>query len=61
VLFRVVAQFQPTLREVRETLYRSTEPFVADHSKFAETVGAAPTPHREAIEETVSWYRSRGP
>lgn len=58
-LFRAVAQFRPTLKEVRETFYQFDAPFVADHSKFAETFGADPTPHREAISETLAWYRDR--
>jgi nucleoside-diphosphate-sugar epimerase len=58
-LFRVVAQFNPTLREVRELLYEFEEPFVVDHSKYEAAFGAEPTPHREAIEATLAWYRER--
>jgi len=29
---------------------------LTDHSKFAETVDADPTPHEEAIERTLAWY-----
>jgi nucleoside-diphosphate-sugar epimerase len=59
-LFRVVAQFNPTLREVRELLYEFEEPFVVDHSKYEVAFGAEPTPHREAIRATLAWYRDRG-
>jgi len=30
---------------------------VMDHSKFAREFGAQTTPHRQAIRETLDWYR----
>ena len=33
-------------------------PFVVDHSQFAEIFGTDPTPHEEATEETLRWYKS---
>jgi nucleoside-diphosphate-sugar epimerase len=60
-LFRVVAQFRPLLREIRETLYQFEEPFVVDHSKFDGAFGADPTPHPEAVAATLEWYRDRDP
>jgi len=58
-MFRVVSTVSAELRELRETMYQFEEPFVVDHSKFAETFAADPTPHEEAIERTLAWYRSR--
>jgi nucleoside-diphosphate-sugar epimerase len=58
-LFRVVAQLSPMLRELRETSYQFEAPFVVDHSKFATTFGADPTPHEEAVRATLDWYRER--
>ena len=34
-------------------------PFIVDHGKFAGAFGAHPTPLRQAIRSTVSWFRSR--
>jgi nucleoside-diphosphate-sugar epimerase len=58
-LFKIVSRFDATMAEVREMLYIFEEPFVLDHSKYEMAFGADPTPHAEAIEATVEWYRSR--
>lgn len=58
-LFRAVSTFSSELKELRETMYIFEEPFVVDHSKFADAFGADPTPHGNAIEETLDWYQSR--
>ena len=58
-MFRVVSTFSGELKELRETMYMFEEPFVVDHSKFADAFGADPTPHDQAIEQTLDWYRSR--
>lgn len=58
-MFRVVSTFSRELKELRETMYLFEEPFVVDHSKFADAFGADPTPHNEAIERTLEWYESR--
>jgi nucleoside-diphosphate-sugar epimerase len=50
----------PLLRELRETSYQFRAPFVVDSSKFETTFGhLEPTPHREAVAQTVAWYQSR--
>ena len=52
--------FSPLLREVRETTYQFRAPFVIDASKFQAAFGhLEPTPHRDAVQQTVTWYRSR--
>jgi len=58
-MFRVVSTFSGELKELRETMYIFEEPFVVDHSKFADAFGADPTPHEKAIEQTLGWYRAR--
>lgn len=58
-MFRVVSTFSAELKELRETMYMFEEPFVVDHSKFADAFGADPTPHAEAVERTLDWYRSK--
>jgi nucleoside-diphosphate-sugar epimerase len=52
--------FSPMLRELRETAYQFRRPFVIDSSKFERAFGRLElTPHREAVERTVAWFRSR--
>jgi nucleoside-diphosphate-sugar epimerase len=59
-LLAVAGIFSPLLREMRETTYQFRAPFVIDATKFETTLGRLePTPHRIAVQETVSWYRSR--
>jgi nucleoside-diphosphate-sugar epimerase len=50
----------PVMRELRETAYQFTAPFVVDHSRFERIFGATVTPHREAIRHTLEWYRGPG-
>ena len=59
-LLAVAGTFSPLLREMRETAYQFRAPFVIDSSKFDAAFGRLePTPHRDAVEQTVAWYRSR--
>ena len=59
-LLAVAGIFSPMLRELRETAYQFRRPFVIDSSKFERAFGRLePTPHREAVERTVEWFRSR--
>lgn len=53
----VLALFNPMMRAVSEVLYQSEYPFVVDHSRFAHAFGSHPTPHKEAIADTVAWFR----
>jgi nucleoside-diphosphate-sugar epimerase len=56
----VAGIFSPTLRELRETAYQFRRPFVIDSAKFERAFGRLePTPHRDAVERTVEWFRSR--
>jgi nucleoside-diphosphate-sugar epimerase len=60
ILLRAMGLFNPPLRETIEMLYEFEEPFVVDHSEFERAFGIRATPLREAIKETVLWYRSEG-
>ena len=42
-------------------LYEFEEPFVVDHSKFEKAFGEHATPLKEAIADTVRWYRGKRP
>jgi nucleoside-diphosphate-sugar epimerase len=61
ILLRAMGLFNPGIRETIEMLYEFEEPFVVDHSKFEEAFGEHATPLKEAIGETVRWYRSKRP
>jgi nucleoside-diphosphate-sugar epimerase len=58
-LVAVMSWFSPMMRELREMLYQSEEPFVMDGSRFDRAFTAVATPHEEAVRRTMSWYRSR--
>jgi len=51
--------FSPELSEVKEMLYEFEEPFVVDHSKYENAFGSEVTPHREALQKTLDWFRQR--
>ena len=50
--------FIPEAKETIEMMYEFEKPFIIDSSKFKETFGMKATPMREAIKETVAWYKS---
>jgi nucleoside-diphosphate-sugar epimerase len=56
-ILRLVGLFNAQVREVVEMLYQFEGPHVLDHSKYERTFGDGSTPLREAIRDTVQWYR----
>jgi nucleoside-diphosphate-sugar epimerase len=56
-IIRVLGLVNPTMRAVAEQLYQSEHAFVVDHGKYARAFGAEPTPHAEAIQRTLEWFR----
>ena len=58
-LVSLLGIFDPTMRELTETLYQSEQPFVMDCSKYERAFGASTTSHREAIRKTLDWYRQK--
>lgn len=50
--------FIPEAKETVEMMYEFDKPFIIDSSKFETTFGMKATPTREAIKETVDWYKS---
>jgi nucleoside-diphosphate-sugar epimerase len=55
---RLVGMVNPAVRELRETAYQRERPFVMDTSRFEETFGPlSATLHRQALAETLDWYR----
>jgi nucleoside-diphosphate-sugar epimerase len=50
--------FIPEAKETVEMMYEFDKPFIVDSGKFEETFGMKATPLREAIRETVAWYKN---
>ena len=50
--------FIPEAKETVEMMYEFEKPFIVESSKFESTFGMRATPIREAIRETVAWYKS---
>ena len=59
LMISLLALFIPLMHAVKETLYQSERPWVVDHSKFARAFGSRPTPHEQAIAETLAWFQSK--
>jgi nucleoside-diphosphate-sugar epimerase len=60
MMMKLVSVISPMARETQETLYQFAQPFILDSSKFQRAFGPfTPTPHPQAIEETIHWFRER--
>ncbi len=59
-LLTMLAWFSPALRAVKEQQYQRERPWVVDHAKFERAFGVDVTPHAEAIDRTLAWYRAIG-
>lgn len=57
-LLSALGLFNPAMKEIVEMLYEFEKPFIVDSSKFEKTFGMKATPMKEAIRETVAWYKS---
>jgi nucleoside-diphosphate-sugar epimerase len=57
LMLRMAGLVSPVIRETVEISYEFAEPYVMDASKFTRAFGANPTPHREALGETIAWFR----
>jgi nucleoside-diphosphate-sugar epimerase len=58
VMRRLVGLVNPAVRQLQETSYQRDRPFVLDASRFEKTFGPLPpTPHRQAVTETLDWFR----
>ena len=50
--------FIPEAKESVEMMYEFDQPVIVDSSKFEKTFGMKATPMRDAMRETVAWYKS---
>lgn len=57
---RAVGTVSRESRELAETSYMFTAPFVLDSSRSQEWLGLAPTPLGTGMKETVAWWRTVG-
>lgn len=58
-LVRAGALVPGTLRELNETLYQFTGPFIMDSSASEGRLGLSPTPLEEAVRDTLAWWRAQ--
>jgi nucleoside-diphosphate-sugar epimerase len=58
IMMAIGGLFIPEAKESVEMLYEFEKPFIVDSSKFETTFGMKATPMREAIKETVAWFKS---
>jgi nucleoside-diphosphate-sugar epimerase len=61
VMMAIGGLFIPEAKETVEMMYEFDKPFIVDSSRFEQTFGMKATPMREAIRETVSWYKRSTP
>jgi nucleoside-diphosphate-sugar epimerase len=57
-LLPLVGLFVPPMRGLTENMYISYEPYIVDHSAYAEAFGDHATPLPEAIRATTQWYQA---
>ena len=57
-VLKVSGLFSGEARELAETSYQFSSPFVLDSSRSEALLGQAPTPLEVAAKETVTWWRN---
>jgi nucleoside-diphosphate-sugar epimerase len=58
VMLSVAGLFNPLLRELKETTYQWTSPFIVDTQKFQDTFGPfLESPVADAVATTLDWFR----
>lgn len=58
-LVNLMALVNPMMRELKEMMYQNTAPYIVDHSKFVAAFGDISTPHADAIDATLAWFRAQ--
>jgi nucleoside-diphosphate-sugar epimerase len=56
-LMQLMGLFVPSVRGISELFYEFEEDFVVDHHKFEQAFGNHATPLREAIRNTLAWFK----
>lgn len=57
LLVSILGLFNPMLKEVKEMMYQWQQPYIVEHQKYSTKFGLNFTPHKEAIHETIKWYK----
>ena len=57
---RVLGLAVPMLRELQETAYQRTRPYVLDSTMASQTFGLTATPLDAGLAATVQWWQARG-
>ena len=61
LVLRAAGLFSPVLRELEETRYQFTRPYVLDSSAATQVFGLEPAPLEQTLADTVAWWRGRTP
>ena len=61
LVLRGAGLFSPVLRELEETRYQFTRPYVLDSSAATQVFGLEPAPLEQTLADTVAWWRGRTP
>lgn len=59
LMVSILGLFNPLLAEMKEMMYEWEEPYVVNDRRYRQVFGGETTPHRQAIAETVAWYKQR--
>lgn len=60
-VFSLAGLFAPDIRETAEMYYQFDHPFILDGSAYQTAFGSVATPYREALRQTIAWYRQTQP
>jgi nucleoside-diphosphate-sugar epimerase len=58
LMMQLLGLFVPSVRELVPLMYQFEKPYIVDSSKFERAFGVKATPLREAVRETVAWFRA---
>lgn len=62
MLLNMLSLFSGDMRRLKkEKVYQFTTPWLVDSSKYERTFNAEVTPIRDAVRETVAWYKDHQP
>ena len=56
-MISLLGLFNPTIKEVKEMMYTWEEPYIVDHSKYEKSFGSQAANHKQAVKETVAWFK----
>ena len=59
LMLNFLGLFSKMMCELKEISYEFEQPFIVDSQKYERVFGSDPTPHREAIRKTISWFYDR--